>query len=169
MCVDLHTHSIYSDGTATPAELIRMAAANKLKGFALTDHDTTEGVRETIRSGLDLDVPVISGLEISALHHGYSLHILGYGIDPENPELNRWLHEAVAKHEPSMARRGYSKRPIKFFYATQTGVRPPSFVLFCTEPQAIQTSYRRCLENRLRETVGFEGTPIRLTLRTRKR
>ena len=91
MCVDLHTHSIYSDGTATPAELIRMAAACKLQGFALTDHDTTEGVQETIRLGLDLDVPVISGLEISALHHGYSLHILGYGIDPENPELNRWL------------------------------------------------------------------------------
>lgn len=91
MCVDLHTHSIYSDGTATPTELIRMAAANKLKGFALTDHDTTEGVRETIRLGLELDVQVISGLEISAMHHGYSLHILGYGIDPDSPELCCWL------------------------------------------------------------------------------
>ena len=91
MCVDLHTHSIYSDGTATPAELVRMAADCRLKGFALTDHDTTEGVGEAIRSGLELNVEVITGLEISALHHGYSLHILGYGIDPDNPDLRRWL------------------------------------------------------------------------------
>ncbi len=91
MCIDLHTHSIYSDGTATPAELIRMAVACNLKGFALTDHDTVEGVPEIIRLGQEFNVPVISGLEISAMHRGYSLHILGYGIDPENIALGQWL------------------------------------------------------------------------------
>ena len=59
------------------------------------------------------------------------------------------------------------KRPLKFFYVTQTAVRPPTFVLFCTDPDAVQASYRRFLENRLRETFGFEGTPIRLRLRSR--
>jgi len=91
MCVDLHTHSIYSDGTATPAELVRKAAGYRLKGFSLTDHDTTEGVEEAIRTGLELEVRVISGLEVSALHHNFSLHILGYGIDPGAPDLCRWL------------------------------------------------------------------------------
>ena len=61
------------------------------------------------------------------------------------------------------------RRPLKFFYATQTGVRPPTFVLFCTDPAAVQMSYHRFLENRLREAFGFEGTPVRLRLRARNR
>src|SRR5690349_9172956 len=46
MCIDLHTHSIYSDGTSTPAELVELAVQNGLQGLALTDHDTVEGVSE---------------------------------------------------------------------------------------------------------------------------
>jgi predicted metal-dependent phosphoesterase TrpH len=91
MCVELHTHSVYSDGTSTPAELISMAAARKLKGFALTDHDTVEGVLEAVRLGQEHGVAVVSGLEISARHGDRSLHILGYGIDPESRKLRDWL------------------------------------------------------------------------------
>jgi GTP-binding protein len=83
-------------------------------------------------------------------------------------ELNRWLQESVARHEPAMAQRGVRRRPMKFFYATQVGVRPPTFVLFCTDPHSIQESYRRFLENRLRETFGFDGVPIRIRLRARR-
>jgi len=82
-------------------------------------------------------------------------------------ELNRWLRAAVERHEPAMAQRGTRKRPLKFFYATQTGVRPPTFVLFCTEPAAVGASYRRFLENRLREAFELVGTPVRLRLRAR--
>jgi len=81
--------------------------------------------------------------------------------------LNRWLKDAVSRHEPAMAQRGSRRRPLKFFYATQTGVRPPTFVLFCTDPDAVQPAYRRFLENRLRETFDLEGTPVRLQLRAR--
>ncbi|MDU9048291.1 MAG: PHP domain-containing protein [Candidatus Electrothrix sp. Rat3] len=91
MCVELHTHSVYSDGTATPAELVQMAADRKLQGFSLTDHDTVEGVQEAIFHGQELGIPVISGIEISATHRQYSLHILGYGFDPNNQELLDWL------------------------------------------------------------------------------
>ncbi|CAK8717579.1 Polymerase/histidinol phosphatase N-terminal domain-containing protein [Candidatus Electrothrix laxa] len=91
MCVELHTHSVYSDGTATPAELIQMAVDRKIQGFALTDHDTVEGVQEAIRHGRELGMPVVSGIEISASHRQYSLHILGYGIDLNNQELLDWL------------------------------------------------------------------------------
>jgi GTP-binding protein len=82
-------------------------------------------------------------------------------------ELNRWLRDAVSRHEPAMAQRGMRRRPIKFFYATQTGVRPPTFMLFCTEPTAVMPSYRRFLENRLREAFDLRGTPVRLRLRAR--
>jgi GTP-binding protein len=81
--------------------------------------------------------------------------------------LNRWLEEVVRRHEPAMAQRGARKRRLKFFYATQTGIRPPTFLLFCTDPSAVQASYRRFLENRLRESFDLEGTPVRLRLRAR--
>ena len=84
-------------------------------------------------------------------------------------ELNRWLQDSVRRHEPSMAQRGSRKRPIKFFYATQVGTSPPTFMLFCTEPDDVLESYRRFLENRLREEFGFAGVPLRLRLRKRHR
>jgi len=84
-------------------------------------------------------------------------------------ELNRWLQDCVRRHEPAMAQRGHRKRPLKFFYATQTTVRPPTFVLVCTDPNSVQPSYRRFLENRLRESFDFDGIPIRLRLRPRSR
>ena len=84
-------------------------------------------------------------------------------------ELNRWLEETVARHQPSMARNGSRRRPVRFFYATQAATRPPTFALFCTEPRAIAPSYRRFLENRLRDGFDFAGTPIRLRLRSRHR
>ncbi len=82
-------------------------------------------------------------------------------------ELNRWLQDAIRKHEPAMAQRGPRRRPMKFFYATQTATHPPTFVLFCTEPAAVQPAYRRFLENRLRERFDLAGVPVRLRLRKR--
>ena len=83
-------------------------------------------------------------------------------------DLNRWLQDAVRRHEPAMAQRGSRRRPVKFFYATQIAVRPPTFLLFCSDPAAVQPSYRRFLENRLRERFDLAGTPVRLRLRKRR-
>ena len=91
MCVDLHTHSFFSDGTVSPATLVAMAVERNLAGMALTDHDTTEGVAEFLRLSERKGLVAISGLEISCLHRGISLHILGYGIQPDHPLLNAWL------------------------------------------------------------------------------
>jgi predicted GTPase len=68
-----------------------------------------------------------------------------------------------------MASKGSNRRPNKLFYASQVGVRPPTIIVFCTDAKAIQTSYVRFLENRLRESFGFEGTPVRVKLRSRSR
>ena len=91
MCIDLHTHSIYSDGSCTPAELVALAVGNGLRGLSLTDHDTVEGVEETRRLGEEAGLAVISGVEISTSLHERTIHILGYGIDATDPDLHRWL------------------------------------------------------------------------------
>jgi GTP-binding protein len=83
-------------------------------------------------------------------------------------ELNRWLADAVAAHEPAMAQRGTRKRPLKFLYATQTGTRPPRFVIFCSDPMGVKDSYLRYLEKRLRDRFGLAGSPIRIGLRGRR-
>jgi predicted metal-dependent phosphoesterase TrpH len=86
--IDLHTHSTASDGTDTPAELVRRAAAAGLDVVALTDHDTTRGHAEAI-AALPLSVTLVTGAELSCRIDGVSLHLLAYLFDPEEPELLR--------------------------------------------------------------------------------
>jgi GTP-binding protein len=77
--------------------------------------------------------------------------------------LNKLLKDAVAKHAPASK----PGKWVKFLYATQVATSPPTFVFFCNEPQQIHFSYRRYLENELREAFGFTGTPIRISFRGR--
>ncbi|MGK2851589.1 MAG: ribosome biogenesis GTPase Der [Candidatus Limnocylindrales bacterium] len=78
-------------------------------------------------------------------------------------ELNRLLLASTERTPPPPVR---GKRP-KLFYATQAAVAPPTFVFFASDASVVHFSYRRYLENRLREAFGFDGTPIRLIFRTR--
>jgi GTP-binding protein len=71
---------------------------------------------------------------------------------------------AATERTPPPPVRG--KRP-KLFYATQAAIAPPTFVFFASDASAVHFSYRRYLENRLRETFSFDGTPIRLVFRDR--
>ena len=75
--------------------------------------------------------------------------------------LNNVLADAVARVQPPTDR---GKR-LKVYYITQTGVRPPNFVIFCNDAKLFHFSYQRYLENKLREVFGFEGTPIRVVIR----
>ena len=76
--VDFHTHSTASDGRKSPSELVKTAHLNGVKIMALTDHDTLKGLDEAILEGLRLGIKVIPGIELSTLHNGESVHILGY-------------------------------------------------------------------------------------------
>ncbi|WP_137993498.1 PHP domain-containing protein [Streptomyces vilmorinianum] len=86
MRIDLHTHSTASDGTDTPAELVRNAAAAGLDVVALTDHDTTRGHAEAI-AALPEGLTLVTGAELSCRLDGVGLHMLAYLFDPEEPEL----------------------------------------------------------------------------------
>lgn len=87
MLIDLHTHSAVSDGTDSPAELVAHAAAAGLDVLAVTDHDTVAGLDEACAAGSRLGVEVLCGLELSARLSCRSVHLLGYGPDPENAAL----------------------------------------------------------------------------------
>ena len=78
-------------------------------------------------------------------------------------EVNNIVQQAAATHTPP---RGRSK-PLKILYATQAEVNPPTFVVFVNDPKLIHFSYRRYLENKLRQSFGFEGTPLRLIFKAR--
>lgn len=90
---DFHTHSTASDGTLAPAELIEESARQGLHVVALTDHDTTQGVQEAVNTGRKLGVRVIAGIEFSAAIERGELHLLGYGVDPDNQALAKRLAE----------------------------------------------------------------------------
>lgn len=88
MRIDLHAHSTASDGTDTPAQLVRNAAAGGLDVVALTDHDTVSGYREAIEA-LPEGLTLVTGAELSCRLDGTGLHMLAYLFDPEEPEFSR--------------------------------------------------------------------------------
>jgi GTP-binding protein len=80
------------------------------------------------------------------------------------PELNRFLESVVARHPP----RARGGKEVKLFYMTQSGVAPPRFLVFASLVKGIDKTYSRFLARRLREEFGFEGTPIRVSIRKRR-
>ena len=90
MLIDLHTHSTASDGTFSPEGLVLEAAKKQLKYLSLTDHDTIDGLSQI--TSIPDELIFINGVEISA-EFPKTLHILGYGFDAKNAELNSTLKE----------------------------------------------------------------------------
>jgi len=79
-------------------------------------------------------------------------------------QLNKLVKEAVDAHPPASK----PGKWVKFYYATQADIRPPTFVFFTNDAESVHFSYKRYLENQLRGAFGFEGTPIKLIFRTRQ-
>lgn len=110
--VDMHTHSYYSDGTLSPAELVVWAENNGLDILSITDHDGVEGMLEAKAAATGRQLKLVPGIELSTqTDEGIEIHILGYEIDTENEELlalcekakeerkirNRKLIDAISK------------------------------------------------------------------------
>jgi len=85
--IDLHTHTVYSDGTLTPLELIALARDRGMAVIGLTDHDTTDGLDEATTAGSELGVEVVPGVEFSTVRDEEGMHILCYYVDLTDPEL----------------------------------------------------------------------------------
>jgi predicted metal-dependent phosphoesterase TrpH len=95
--VDLHTHTLRSDGLLTPSELVHQAAAAGVKLLAITDHDTLAGVRELRRAPLPDGLEHVPGIEINTVveHREHvmegEVHVLGLGVDPDDDALEAAL------------------------------------------------------------------------------
>ena len=111
MYADLHAHTTASDGSATPTELVRQAAALGLSLLAVTDHDTTGGVAEAMRAAREAGVRLLPGVELSAEGPPGKCHLLGLGIDPGHAGLNAKLEQLSA------ARRARAARIVERFQA----------------------------------------------------
>ena len=79
-------------------------------------------------------------------------------------EINRVFSQLVARHEPPL----YRAKRVKYYYATQVGIKPPTFVVFVNYPAGVHFSYIRYIENNLRQAFGFHGTPVRIFAKSRR-
>lgn len=93
--IDLHVHSNCSDGSFTPSELVDYAIEKGLSAFALTDHDTTAGLKEAMQYASNKPVQVIPGIEFSTEYEGKDIHILGLFIQYDTPEFQDALEAFV--------------------------------------------------------------------------
>ena len=97
--VDFHNHSTCSDGILTPSEMVQRAYNNEVKYFALTDHDTVEGLNEAYNKAKELGIYFIPGIELSTSYNNESIHILGYFKDDSynNKDLIYFLKDLKNK------------------------------------------------------------------------
>ena len=85
--IDLHVHTMFSDGTFTPRHAVGLARERGLSTIAVTDHDTVNGLEEAASAGDEIGVEIVPGIEFSALYQGDGVHVLCYFMDPEDAEL----------------------------------------------------------------------------------
>jgi 3',5'-nucleoside bisphosphate phosphatase len=103
---DLQSHSRYSDGSLSPAEVVQAAAGAGVELLALTDHDTVDGVDEALAAARQAGIRLVPAVEISARDEtaGRELHVLGYLIDHHDARLRRWLeHSRTARQRRAAA------------------------------------------------------------------
>lgn len=99
--VDFHTHSTCSDGTLTPTELVRHAKEAGLTAFALTDHDSVDGINEAKKEAERIGIEFIAGIEFSAAENTET-HIIGLFIDPENEALLKTIEKLKGSRKRRM-------------------------------------------------------------------
>ncbi len=102
--IDLHTHLNCSDGSLTPADLVRRAAAAGVGVLALTDHDTIAGLQDARQEAQRSGIRMVPGVELSASWRAQAIHVLGLWIDPESPKLKERLDSQAERRRVRMRR-----------------------------------------------------------------
>ena len=89
--IDLHLHTTASDGRSSPSELVRDAVAAGITTLAVTDHDTLAAVPDVAAAARSAGIVAVAGIEITAVHDGRDVHVLGYFVDPSSASLHEFL------------------------------------------------------------------------------
>ncbi len=92
--LELHCHTTFSDGTLTPTQLVQAAVVAGVQALAITDHDTLAGWDEAFTAGAACELEIVPGVELSTVHNGRSLHILGFY--PDREQLREPMAERLA-------------------------------------------------------------------------
>jgi len=98
--IDLHLHTTYSDGSLSPAEVLRLAQKANVSALSITDHDIVDGIPEAIEAGRRLGIEIIPGVEVSSRYKDTELHILGYFLVRQDPLLlSRLAQLRAGRHD----------------------------------------------------------------------
>lgn len=135
------------------------------------DNKTVSKFTENIRSILSfmpyasiIYISAMTGQRLPKIYDMIDVVVANNAMRVATGVLNEIVFEAVAMHEPPSDK----GRRLKIFYATQVAVKPPTFVIFVNDKKLMHFSYVRYLENRIRESFGFEGTSLKFIIRERK-
>jgi predicted metal-dependent phosphoesterase TrpH len=102
--IDLHSHTLHSDGQRTPDELVGEAAAAGVKVLSLTDHDTVSGIADATAAATRRGIRLVPGIELSCELHGREVHILGHFLDPCSGALLQLAADMLAERRERMER-----------------------------------------------------------------
>ena len=168
---DLHLHTTCSDGTLSPTELTRLAKAQGLKAFAVTDHDTLEGIPEAESVSKSLDIHLVPGVEVSANFGDTAVHVLGLFVDYKEPWLERFfigarrrrvdrIHVIVSK----LAKEGVEIEPEAVFARSRHGtVGRPHVAEVLVEKGVVKTlaeAFERFLADDRPAYVGYDKVTL---------
>ncbi|MBQ9391774.1 MAG: ribosome biogenesis GTPase Der [Lachnospiraceae bacterium] len=134
------------------------------------DNKTVNRFSENVRSILSfmpyasiIYISALTGQRLPKIYDMIDVVLANNSMRVATGVLNEIVFEAVAMHEPPSDK----GRRLKIFYATQVAVKPPTFVIFVNDKKLMHFSYVRYLENRIRESFGFEGTSLKFIIRER--
>lgn len=168
---DLHTHSIFSDGTYTPTEIVDGALTAGLSAIALTDHNTVDGLPEFLAAADGKNIHIVPGAEFSVDYNGKELHILGLFIAPEHfDEVTRLMEDANERKEQSnialvrsLNRVGYRLDYEVLKSATPNGKINRAHIAAAMVEKGYVASVQEAFATVLSKTAGHYTEPKRIT------
>ena len=166
---DLHTHSLFSDGTYTPAQLIDAAVEAGLAALALTDHNTVDGIADFLAAGEGKPIEVIPGIEFSVDYDGTELHLLGLYLPSESlPGISALMEDFIRRKEESsralveaLNKAGYEISYEKILAATGSGYVNRAHIAAALTEQGYTASVKEAFSKLLRPEAGYYVPPRR--------
>ena len=168
---DLHTHSVYSDGTYAPSEIIDEAIRIGLSAVALTDHNTVDGLPDFISAARGKNIEIVPGAEFSADYNGTELHILGLFIFPEHfdkvsklmTNVNKRKEESNIALVESLNRAGFVLDYEAIKRSTPNGKINRAHIAAAMMDKGYISSIKEGFDTILSKSAGYYKEPKRLT------
>ena len=172
MTCDLHTHSIFSDGTATPSEIIDGALAAGLSAIALTDHNTVDGLPNFLVAAHGKPIDIVLGSEFSVDYNGTELHLLGLFIKPDHFDpITEMMQSMMERKEQSnidlvdaLGRAGIRLDYREIKNATPNGKVNRAHIASAMVQKGYVGSVAEAFKTYLSKTAGYYREPTRITV-----